>query len=274
MRWRWARSPCRERAVGILGAVSTDHRGVALDLPPGLADERSARRGARLDPPRWVAALGLVGALALAVTPFADWVVVDPAQATRHGDALREAARNPSSVPDARLQAWADLGDRLANRHALNGLDLLHWSGAARAQIAQAADAAGEESAGLARRTRGWWVLSGAILVVAGSGALLAVYLAGHVLRRFRMPLQVLAGVAGVLALGLATGLDWICRPTAALTPGVAQLALLAGGAGLLGAMVSALSFRSLLPVLGGTVAVLAALLAVAWVWVDAGPLT
>jgi hypothetical protein len=252
--------------------VSTDVR-AAPDLPPGLADERGAPR----DPPRWVAALGLVGALALAVTPFADWVGVDPAEAARHGAALREAARPPagaSAAPDARLEAWSDLGERLGSRHALTGLDLLLWSGAARAQIEKAAADAGGQSAGRARLARVWWVLSAAIVLVAGAGGLLALYLAGHALRRFRAPLQVLAGTAGVLALGLAAGLEWVCRPTTALEPGVAQSAFLVGGAALLGAMVSALTLRSFVTVVGGTVAVLAALVTVAWVWVDAGPLT
>jgi hypothetical protein len=243
--------------------------GVAVNLPTGLAGPGALRR----DPPRWVAALALVGALAVTVTPVADWLEVAPGEAARHGEALREAARAEAKGPDARLDAWADLGKRLAERNALSGLDLVRWSAAARAQLAEADRRAGAESPVNTRTARAWQVLAVAIVAVAAAGALLAFYLAASRLRRFRTPMRVLAGTSGTLALALAAGLDWFCRPAAgALFPGVAQGALLAGGAGLVGALVASLTWRSVLPVLLATAATIAALAAVAALWVGVVP--
>jgi hypothetical protein len=256
------------RAVAILERVRTDNGGTAEDLPAGLAPARPG-----LDPPRWVAALALVGGLAVAVAPFADWVEVTPAEAVRHGKALREAADGAGPPSDPRLAAWAGLGARLAERHALSGVDVVRWSGAARAQIAEADRVGGEPSEGNAQRARGWSALAVAIVSSAAAGALLAVYLARHRLRRFRNPMRVLAGTTGMVAFALAVGLDWITRPTdGAAVPGVAQGALLGGGAGLVGAMAASLTLRSALPVLAGTALTVSALAAVAWMWVVHGP--
>jgi hypothetical protein len=251
----------------MLGRVSTDQGGA----DPVLATGRSAARADR-DPPRWVAALTLVGALGAAVAPLADWLEVAPDAAVRTGDAVREAARAAGEPGDERLRAWSDLGTRLSERHALSGLELVRWSSAARAQLAEATRAAGEESPGVARRGRAWLLVAVAIVGTAAAGVLLAAYLARHRLRRFRLPLRVLAGTAGVAALALAAGLDWFCRPTGGvLAPGVAQGALVVGGAGLLGGVVASLTWRSALPVLAWTVATIAAIASIARVWVEVG---
>ena len=65
---------------------------------------------ANQDPPRWVAALGLLAALALVASPFLDWLLVEEAQAVRHGRAIETQARAEGRPGDE--GGWADWGLR------------------------------------------------------------------------------------------------------------------------------------------------------------------
>lgn len=258
---RGARGCGGSRAPGRAAIFAPVHPDAPLD-PDG------ARAAAPSDdPPRWVAALALLAALVLVVSPFLDWIEIAPAEAVRHGEALRAAARAEGG--GARGATWEELGSRVAGRHALSGLDLVAWSRAARGRLE---DPAAESAGDAGPLLRGWRALSALLLGMAGAALLVAVYLGVHRLRRFRSPLLVLAGTTGVVALAFAGGVDWLCRPVAeALHAGPGQRALLAGGAGLLGALVASLTARSALRVLGGTAVTVGGLVGLTWLWVAYG---
>jgi hypothetical protein len=231
-----------------------------------------ATRVARRDPPRWVAGLGLAAALTLVASPFLDWLEVAPFKAARLGGAFQEQVK--AEGPGTRATAWAQIGARLVEREALTGLDLVAWSRAARERIAVRDAQAGDPDAH-AEVARGWTALAVAILGSAGAALVLTTYLAFHRLARYRIPMRILAGVAGLVALVLAAGLDWLCRPILdSVRCGPGQMALLLGGAGLLGSVVASLTLRSVLGVLVGIAVTAGALGALAALWVAHGGAT
>ena len=229
-----------------------------------------AVRVAPTDPPHWVAALGLAASLALVASPFLDWLVIEPAQAERLGSAIRREAE--AEGPGGRAAAWEQIGARLVERHALTGLDFVSWSRAARERIAQRDEEAAVKGAH-GSVSRFWSALATTILGVGGAALLLVGYLAFHRLARYRIPLRILSGVAGGVALLLAAALDWFCGAmVGAVTCGNGQTALLVGGAGLLGAVVASFTLRSVLGVLTGIAVTLGAIAALLWAWVVHGP--
>ena len=238
--------------------------------PPVFEEPSPSRRAPRRDPPAWVGGLALFAALAVFVSPFLDWLVLAPEQAERHGEALQAAAR--AEAPGPRSDSWAELGARLAGRHAITGLDLVAWSRAARERIQSTSADAADRTSTSAVLVRGWWSLSLLLLGMAGGALLLAVYLLMHRLVRFRSPLLVLSATVGAVALTFAGGVDWLCRPVAqAVRPGLGHAALLGGGIGLLASMIAGLRAHTVLRVLGGTVVTLLGLAGLVWMWVVHG---
>jgi hypothetical protein len=245
---------------------------VATELAESPGVLSIAVRVPRKDPPHWVAALGLAAALLLGTAPFLDWLDIDPAQAKRLGEALRAKAQ--AEGPEGRAAAWEEIGGRLAERRALTGLDLVTWSRAARERIALRSETAADKDVH-AEVARGWSALAATILGGGAAALLLVGYLAFHRLARYRIPMRILAGLVGGVALVLAAGLDWFCGAMeGAVRCGDGQLALLLGGAGLLGSVVASLTLRSVLGVLTGIAVTLGALTALVWAWVVHGPLT
>jgi hypothetical protein len=195
---------------------------------------------------------------------------VRPSEADRFGRALAEAAR--AEPPGAGSAGFHQLGRRLERAHALTGLDLVQWSREARARLndPRSADAADERTR--ARLVRVWTVVAVSVLGLCGLALLLACYILWHRFARFRPSLQVVAGVVAGLSLGLAGALSFLWRPFEGLiTPGPGHLALLVGGAALLVALVGTVRVVHLLGVLLATGLTLAALVALAWVYVG-GP--
>lgn len=218
---------------------------------PAESDDRAFTGGPRTDPERWVAVLGFLSALALSVSPFLPWVLVERAQAERVGAAVAEQARAEPAEPGS--DAFLELGERVAERGELTGLDLAQWSRAARARQAERIAATGAEGGTASRIRRGFLLLSGTVLGVAAAGAVVAGYLLAHRFARWRAPTLVLAGLAGLTAVTLAAALAWVARSVQpALSTGSGRTALVAGGVGLLATVLGSLTWENLLRVLGG----------------------
>jgi hypothetical protein len=194
-------------------------------------------------------------------------VHVEAGEAERFGRELAIASR--AEAQDGGTPGLADLGDRLATRHVLSGMDLVHLAREARARLAdERLTGAAASPRARARLARFWLLVPMLVLGVAGCGALLAATLAAHRLRRYRAPLQVLTGMVSVLAGALAGGWAWLLRPLSNVAGlGAGHDVLLCAGALTLAALVGALRWASVATILLTLLLTLAALAALAWVW-------
>lgn len=242
-------------------------RGVPEPTPPDRGVAPGAATRSRHDGPRWAALLAVIGGGLVAAAPFLPWVRIEAGEAERFGRELAVAAR--AEAQGGATPGLADLGDRLAERHVLTGMDLVQWSRQARERLADVnrtgAAASPRERERLARF---WLMVPVLVLGLAATGAVLAATLLAHLLKRYRTPLQVLTGVVSVLAGALAGGWAWLLRPLS----NVATLegghgALLWGGALTLAAVVGALRWASVAMMLFTLLVTLLALAALGWVW-------
>lgn len=218
---------------------------------------------------RWGAVLGCVAALLLVAAPFLPWVRVQEADARAFGQALSEAVAEEG--PGAGNEGFRQLGERLSTRHVLTGLDLVQWAREARTRLSDARSEASGSPRERELRARAWNLLAGLVLGMVALGLLLASYLLWHRFTRFRPPLQVLAGLLSMAALGCASGVlfAWRLFPHL-LQPGPGHLLLALGGLGLLVALIGTVRVLHLPLVFIGLLVSALAVALLGWVYMGA----
>ena len=216
--------------------------------------------------------LACVAALALAVSPALVWFRVRPDEAARVGKALEQARLTSGSGAEGRH--WEALAARLSESGGLTGIDLVEWSRQARQQLQSGGDAGGgeEPTAAAGRVSRAWALLGWAILGGAGLALLLMAYLVAHGLRRWRSPMLILGGVAGLVALAEALASNWLRSPVQDIVSAGAGYTLqLVGGGGLLVGCAVRVPAGAFVRVTLGVVLCSAALGVLGWAWIVEG---
>lgn len=218
---------------------------------------------------RWGAVVGCVAALLVVAAPFLPWVRVRAADAQAFGRAVVEAVAEEG--PGAGNEGFRQLGERLAGAHELTGLDLVQWARQARARLSDARSEAAGSPRERELRARTWTLVVALVLGMGASALLLACYLLWHRFARFRPPLQVLAGLVSMAALGCAMGGIFAWRLfDDLLQPGPGHLLLVLGGLGLLVALIGTVRVLHLPLVFLGLLASAAALALLGWVYMGA----